>query len=513
MAKQATGTEVEWINGIARTRIRVCGKRETFRFPTCRTPEAANERRAQLVELAARMVGVERADAVDGLQRVARAAGEQKLRVACALVDKLIGGWRPPSECATTLGAVLEMWASGELRKRYPKDVKARRNCKPAVANFKKYAGALWDMPVDAVTLDACDEIANSLGHLRAGSQRQVLAPLKRILDYCVKPLKLIDRSPLPPKWLPSAGKTRTLQWLYPSEDALLMACTAVPLWFRILCGYLVREGGREGEPIATTISRFDFEADRNTCSLPSSMIKTNNAKFWQLAPGTARALRTWFALRAARVTDLAFVNGDGDRINADYVSLPAMLREACKLAGITRPELFANTEDSRWLCIHDLRRSFVTVALALDRSERWISARTGHLSSTELHGYEERAASFAELNVGDWLPLDEAIPELAAFGQRLTSGAAKSVESFSSPDSIVELLTVPQPPVIAELHGILPVAGQPGTAISDSAGHSAAIVCEPGCIPPDVFERLVAPLAARVTAAVLVELRRELMS
>lgn len=507
MARKATGTEVEWIGGVATTRVRVGGKRSTFKLPACKSDADAEVRRKQLVELGARMVAsnVDRLLAVAALRRVARAPAGDTLEDACDTVAELIGGWRPDpddSECPT-LGEVLERWAAGELHRKHPKHVKARKNCKPAVAGLRKYARALWSTRVDAVTLDACDEVANSLGHLRQGSQRQVLAPLKRILDYCVKPLKLIKQSPLPAKWLPGAGKTRSLQWLYPSEDAQLMACTAVPLWFRILCGYLVREGGREGEPIATTIDRFDFEAGRNTCSLPSGMIKTSNAKFWQLNAGTARALQAWFALRGARSTDLAFVNGDGERINADYVSLPAMLRAACKLAGITRPELYANTDDSRHLCVHDLRRSFVTVSLALDRSERWISARTGHLSSTELHGYEKQAASFAELHVGDWLPLDEAIPELRAVNKNLTfaqsetaaklaqtsaevarvsidlplaAGIAKPAQLHEFRDSIVELGALPQAPETAQLLENAPASGQTFPDISGLEGHSAAV-------------------------------------
>jgi len=62
----------------------------------------------------------------------------------------------------------------------------------------------------------------------------------------------------------------------------------------------------------------------------------------------------------------------------------------------------------------HDLRASFVTVALANGRSETWVADRTGHTSSVMLNRYRRLARSFQELSVGDFIPLDRAIPELS---------------------------------------------------------------------------------------------------
>jgi integrase len=508
MAKKATGGEVEWIDGVATTRVRVQGKRETFKLSSSKDEAQANERRSQLVELEKRMRGVDREIALAALRRVASATAGQTLRVACTLVDKLIGGWRPVASDCMTLGALADLWLSGELARRFPGDVRVKQSTGPARANLAKYIlPTLGNVPVDAITAESCDAVKHSLGHLRSNSRRQVLAPLKVLLDYAVQPLRLIERSPLPPKWLPKEGDTRSLCWIYPSEDAQLMACTAVPLWFRVLVGYLIREGGRVNEPCSQSISQFDFSDGRNTATLEKRQTKTRKRRMWQLEAGTARALQRWIALRGADSSAYMFVNADGRKVNTKTIKLPELLRASLKRAGVARAELFANTDDERNVCVHDTRRSFVTVKLALGLSEGWISARTGHLTSSELRGYQEAARSFAELKAGDFLPLDVAIPELRAdlvSDQPLTSVSAKPAQSFESPHSIVKCSEPSQVCDTAESALISRIADRAIAALRDTAGQSAAL--EAVCIPPAAWDALV----ARLTASVVAELRTD---
>lgn len=481
MAIKATGTEIEWIDGVATTRIRIAGKRETFKLASAKNDEQALARREQIVQLEKRMRGVEREIALAALRRVANAGGDQKLRAVCALVDRLIGGWRPTASDSMTLGELAELWLSGELARRYPGDVRVKQSTGPARANLAKYVlPTLGAVPVDSITVEACDAVKYALGHLRANSRRQVLAPLKVLLDYAVHPLRLIERSPLPSKWLPKEGETRTLRWLYPSEDAQLMKCTDVPLWFRVLVGYLIREGGRVNEPLAQSIGYFDFADGRNTSSLPKHLTKTRRARMWRLEAGTARALQRWVALRGAGSLDYMFVNANGRKVNTKTVQLPDLLRTGLRKAGVARAELFAYGPEERAMCIHDLRRSFVTVKLALGWSESEIAARTGHLTSSELNGYREDARTFAELEAGDFLPLDVAIPELrcalVSDDQPVTSAAANVLKPLESLHSMVEpagtsqALGTTQNVVIS--HG----GGTPCNDISGVAGHSAAV-------------------------------------
>jgi hypothetical protein len=62
----------------------------------------------------------------------------------------------------------------------------------------------------------------------------------------------------------------------------------------------------------------------------------------------------------------------------------------------------------------HDLRGTFVTLALANGRSEAWVADRTGHTTSAMINRYRRTARSATELGLGLLAPLDEAIPELA---------------------------------------------------------------------------------------------------
>ncbi|MFW5739319.1 MAG: DNA integration/recombination/inversion protein, partial [Myxococcota bacterium] len=61
----------------------------------------------------------------------------------------------------------------------------------------------------------------------------------------------------------------------------------------------------------------------------------------------------------------------------------------------------------------HDLRATFVTLALACGQTEDWVRTRTGHGSSQMIARYRREAQTPAELKLG-WLePLHQALPEL----------------------------------------------------------------------------------------------------
>ncbi len=79
---------------------------------------------------------------------------------------------------------------------------------------------------------------------------------MSRVLGLAVYPLKLITASPIPRRWLPSAGRGRVSDVLHPDEDARLLASREVPLCYRVLYGVLGREGLRPGEAAALTWRR-----------------------------------------------------------------------------------------------------------------------------------------------------------------------------------------------------------------------------------------------------------------
>ena len=64
---------------------------------------------------------------------------------------------------------------------------------------------------------------------------------------------------------------------------------------------------------------------------------------------------------------------------------------------------------------VHDLRGSFVTVALSTGKNEQWVSDRTGHRSSAMIAKYYRRSREFSELKVGWFESMEQVIPELRA--------------------------------------------------------------------------------------------------
>lgn len=68
-----------------------------------------------------------------------------------------------------------------------------------------------------------------------------------------------------------------------------------------------------------------------------------------------------------------------------------ARRRCALKVAKVGRAELFERTDARRPIRVQDLRATFVTLSLAIGKSEMWVSDRTGHKSSV-MHARYRRA-------------------------------------------------------------------------------------------------------------------------
>jgi integrase len=93
---------------------------------------------------------------------------------------------------------------------------------------------------------------------------------------------------------------------------------------------------------------------------------------------------------------------------------LADQLRDGLRQAGVTREKLFERGEHRLRLRAHDLRATFVTLALANEKTEDWVATRTGHGSSQMIALYRRQAKTAGELKLGWLKPLHEVIPELA---------------------------------------------------------------------------------------------------
>ncbi len=81
-------------------------------------------------------------------------------------------------------------------------------------------------------------------------------------------------------------------------------------------------------------------------------------------------------------------------------------------LAGQERPKLFQRDVNRIPMRAHDLRATFVTLALALGKTEDWVTRRTGHSSSIMLARYRRDAQTIREHDLGWLVNLHEHIPE-----------------------------------------------------------------------------------------------------
>lgn len=137
----------------------------------------------------------------------------------------------------------------------------------------------------------------------------------------------------------------------------------------------------------------------------------------WPLDPGTAEALRRW--QRTCPSGRWVFPAEALPRYRRRRAGLPLSadhagrkLREALTLAGQERPKLFQRDVNRIPIRAHDLRATFVTLAVALGKTEDWVTCRTGHSSSIMLARYRREAQTIREHDLGWLVDLHEHIPE-----------------------------------------------------------------------------------------------------
>lgn len=395
------------------------------------TSERAEELRAvsrQLVK-----AKIDPAQTLAFLHEFARATGAE-LGPLRAHVAASVKSPAPVKRKTVTFAQLAKLWTSGELAKDYPDHVKVKdgsidasrleKLCAIDVGGLK-----LGDVPLTAFQLDHAETAMRNLPPKakRPMARRQYAQLLNRVLALAVYPCRLIPANPLPKGFLPKGGKPPAFAYLYPVEDAALLACDVLPLARRFLWGFLSREGCRLGEALALRFRDVDLET--GTVTLARS--KTGESRTWALDAGVARALKTWKERRKAEPADLVF---------ADCWHPADRLRDDLREAKVKRADLFETTEQRRALRIHDLRGSFVTLSLAAGKSETWVADRTGHTTSQMINRYRRAARTASELGLGPLAPLDSALPDLGghepghAMRETSVESSAKSSEPIRIP-------------------------------------------------------------------------------
>ncbi len=383
-----------------------CGARQHPRFRILLDDKRAASERAARMGALARLL-VESGKATEA-PLVLRKAGEQSTDAGMEEVEafarELCGVARPEDAGSVTFRQLAERWASGELSRQYPDHVRKKKQPGDDHGRLAILYPAIGDVPLREFTLAHAKRGLAAIPDGRLPATRRHYAQLiSRVLSLAAWPCEIVERSPLPRGFLPRPGKRPAFDYLRPSEDRQLLACQAVPFDARLLYGVLAREGLRLGEAEGLLWRHVDLE--HGVLRLDAN--KTDTPRAWALSEGVARTLRVLSTGKSP--DDPVFVKVRGSARNSAQ-----LFRDHLEVAGITRPALFERNEHRRPIRIHDLRATFITVSLAMDRTEAWICDRTGHRSSQMVNTYRRAARTAAELGLGDLLPLDQCLPELA---------------------------------------------------------------------------------------------------
>lgn len=371
----------------------------------------ACERARHVQELVNHLREAGQLDFVEKLVESAAGADAAKMAELGRAVDGIVAG-RIVKSTATKPGALTfrvfaERWTNGELHRLYPDVVRDKRTAHTDASRLDTHVYPLiGDRELASLTIDDALEVLRKLpSELSPASRRHVAQLLTRIFALAVYPCRLLASSPLPRGFLPKLTKKKAKAALYPDEEAALLACQGVPLGNRMLYGFVAREGMRSSEALSMTWGDLDLK--RGAVRLDKN--KTDDPRAWALDPSTAEALRRWRKTLPASPAD-ALVFGTLDTRGR----LADAFRSHLELAGVKRAELFERSSTRRRVRFHDLRATFVTVALAAGRTEAWVTARTGHRSSGQVATYRRLAQTFTDVGAGWFASMVDAIPELA---------------------------------------------------------------------------------------------------
>lgn len=417
MAGQLTGSPA-WRGGRWTSRITIArGRRIAIRLATCGEGDEAKarDRAAALAQAADRMRRSGRVD--EGtmrafLERAAAVDGRQ-LELTLEAVRRICDGEAdPPGSGAITVREFGEQWTSGRLHRRFPDHVKRKSSAADDRDRLRKYVYPIvGPVPLAEVTVEHAEAILNRLPRrLAPATRRHVAQVFARLMKLAAYPARHIAASPVPEGYLPKTGCRRALTFLYPDEDRQLLASTAVPLYSRVLYGFLAREGMRRGEAAGLTWADLDLE--RGAVALDHN--KTRDPRAWALEPGVVRALRAWWLRWRPAPAHPVFRGPGGSTLPTKDRNASERLRRHLRAAGVDRAELFERSDVRQPIRMHDLRATFITISLACGKTETWVADRTGHTSSVMINRYRRASRRVSELGLGELEPLDQAIPELS---------------------------------------------------------------------------------------------------
>lgn len=295
MPRRATGS-ARRRKGRWYARVTVNKKRLSFELSTCGADDEAKAeaRTVVLAKLARDLDKAGHADIAPSLlERAAERDGsglKDVLEAARRLCD---GEASAPMSVLETFRSFGTRWTSGELHRKWPDHVRKKKSSEDDRRRLEAYVYPIvGDVPLREFSVSHAEAVMGALPRekLSKASRRHVAQAMNRILNLAAYPAKVIDKNPLPSGFLPKIGKPKAQSFLYPDEDARLLAHQEIPLAQRLFYGFLAREGMRRSE--AGSLAWKEVDLERGAVSLDKN--KTDDPRAWKLRPGVVRALRAW---------------------------------------------------------------------------------------------------------------------------------------------------------------------------------------------------------------------------
>ncbi len=365
--------------------------------------ETAARRAGQIAEVVDLLIAARRPfDVKDFARNIGACENDKQADIFVKAARQLCEQAAAPAYDEMTFEQFAARWTSGQLHVDHPDHVAEKQHAGDINILKNRINPYVGPIPIGAFTLEDADRIMRALPsppEMSKAYRRAVAQVIHRVLSLAVYPAKVLKANPLPKGWLPKIGTPKAKSFLYPKEEAALMANRDIDVRYRMLLGFLSREGCRKTE--ARLLTWEDFDLKNGTVSLDEN--KTDCPRSWPLDPSVARALTKWKKA----------VGGKGPFDGVDVAHLGEKLREWLRQSGVDRAQLFKASDKRLHYRAHDTRSTFVTLSLANDKTEAWVMRRTAHKASTMIARYTVSAANARELGLGPLLPLDQAIPEL----------------------------------------------------------------------------------------------------
>jgi hypothetical protein len=394
------------------TRLRF-GKGQRDRFLIAvDTDDAPVERETQLRQVADALARAEaRSDrARETLTELAALADEAEFRrgIRATLAEcedriKEIGPLRPARtslDGRTTFGDVAELYFAEQLRKG-----NSLRTVEKDRFRLSVLAPKLARARVDQITTRLATEAMALVPSTVDASRPHFEGLIYRVLKHACR-LELIDAVPLRDGFVSrQAAPKKLFQYLRVAEEAQLITYAETPLWRRLGCALMAREGVRP-EFLSLFYWGDRIKSGEEQCSidLESGLLthkhKQKRVRRWTVCERVLRVLRAW---RERHPTT--------DRVLPEWqhLHMSRTMRADLRAAGVLRPALHRTTATERQITAKDAgRATFVTLALRAGAPMNWVTDRSGHMSESMVARYNRMARELRDTE-RTWLrPLDE---------------------------------------------------------------------------------------------------------